>query len=122
MKKFVTILMMIIVVINLSAIAEVEPYGGYTDDGFWEFVYNSTITDATFYDGTAHQEMWFENGWHIVGELDGNNAEEANKDQEAILHVYDDTHWIVESYTITNDDQGTQQFWDIVYGIYKGEL
>lgn len=123
MKKFVTVLMMIIAMIQFSATAEIEPYGGYdTNDDFREFVDNAEITDVTFCGGIASQEMWFVNGWHVVAECEGNDMDEVDNAQEAIMHVYDDTHWIVESYKITHDDEGAQLGWDILYEIYTGEL
>ena len=123
MKKFVSILMLIVVMIQFSAIAEIEPYGGYgTNDEFRDFVDNATITDTVFWCGHANQEMWFANGWHIIAECKGYNMEDVDKATEAVMHVYDDTHWIVDSYRITHDDEGTQKTWDIMYAIYTGEL
>lgn len=129
MKKFVTVLMMIVVMmivvmmIQFSAVAEIEPYGGYDmNDDFCEFVNNADITDATFYGGIASQEMWFVNGWHVVAECEGNNIDEVDNAQEAVMRVYDGTGMVVGDYKITHDDEGTQLLWDIVYEIYTGEL
>lgn len=122
MKKFVTILM-IVVMIQFSATAEIELYGGHgMSDDFREFVDNAEITDATFYGGIASQEMWFANGWHVVAECEGSNIEEVDNAQEATMRVYDGTGRIVESYKITHDDIGTQMVWDVMYEIYTGEL
>ena len=122
MKKFVTVLMTV-VMMQFSAIAEIEPYGGHDmDDDFIEFVNDATITDATFCGGIASQEMWFANGWHVVAECEGNDMDEVDSAQEAVMHVYDDTDRIVGDYKITHDDEGTQLVCDIVYEIYTGEL
>lgn len=118
MKKFVTVIVMIVMAIQFSAIADVEPYGGYAEVSFFEFIDNATVTDVTYYGGTAYQKVWFDNGWHIIAECD----EDIDNSKEATIHVYDETYWIVETTTITHDDQGEQEFWDLLYCIYNGEL
>lgn len=120
MKKIVTIFMMIatMIMIATTGYAEVEPFGGHAEVSFFEFIENSEITDVAYCGTTAYQEMYFDNGWHIVAECD----KDIDNAKSATVHVYDDTCWIVDSYIIENNDEGEQQFWDLMYAIYNGEL
>ena len=119
MKKMFVTIIVIIAMIATTAYAEIQPYGGYAEVSFFEFIENAEITDVMWYDWHhVCQKVYFDNGWHIMAVCD----EDIDNATEVILHVYDETCWIVDSYKIEHSDEGEQQFWDLVYAIYNGEL
>lgn len=122
MKNFVTIVLVIAMIFATSALAEIQPYGGHDEVWFYEFVDSATITEVTICLGKAYQEAWFANGWHIVAEADASNSLEIENAESATIHVYDSTYWIVDSWTIYNNDDGEQFFWDLVWQIANEEL
>ena len=121
MKK-ILIMLAIAMIIATSAYAEVEPYGGHDEIWFYEFVDETIVTEVTICEGRAYQEAWFNNGWHVVAEVDESNAIDIQNADSAVVHVYDSTGWIVDTWTILNNDDGEQFFWDLLYNIANDEL